>query len=208
MLEDSSAAAAAPEAIVEQHIHIAGEFELVVVALLTLRSTITVIESSDSHLLFTIPEGGAGIARPGEGDTVDVVVRDPHSRRIAEHVAAALAAVLDFPVALQRQLEAPPPDNYASNFDPQTQTLILKGEIDETDVEQLRNDVHLATAQFTRSTTIDLSEVTFLTSRAIGALVVAQETARSSVTEIALRTTTGSITDKILTILSLPHQNS
>jgi anti-anti-sigma factor len=208
MPEDSSTAGPAPEAILEQHIHIAGEFELVVVALLTLRSTITVIESSDSHLLFTIPEGGAGIARPGEGDTVDVVVRDPHSRRIAEQVAAALAAVLDFPVALQRRLEGPRPDSYASDFDQQTQTLFLKGEIDETDVDQLRNVVHLATAQFTRSVTVDLSEVTFLPSRAIGALVVAQETARSSSTEITLRTTTGSITNKILTILSLPHQTS
>ena len=65
----------------------------------------------------------------------------------------------------------------SSTFDAEAQTLHVAGSIDELAVDDLRLAIYAATDHYTRDLTIDLSDVNFLPSMAIGVLASAMRQA-------------------------------
>lgn len=99
-----------------------------------------------------------------------------------------------------------PDERYTASYHIATATLVITGEIDETDAEQVRDDLRFLGEQYPDALTIDLSAVTYLPSRAIGVVVGAQNAARARGTEINLLTARDSISAKILAIVGLPFE--
>ena len=67
---------------------------------------VTVRSSTDSHVLFTLPSGGAAVARPDEdGVHVEVVVKDTTGGIATRALATKLRSVLDYEVRLHQAPE-------------------------------------------------------------------------------------------------------
>jgi hypothetical protein len=86
----------------EHHISIAGLFEPVAIALSSMRS-ITVLEGSESHLLFSLQSGAAALAREKihlDRAEVGIVIVDDPSGAAATELVETLLSVLDYKVVL------------------------------------------------------------------------------------------------------------
>ena len=111
------------------------------------------------------------------------------------------------PGAPSRQSVAEP-EHYDASYEPSTTTLVIRGEVDETETGQLREDLRFLSELYPGSLTIDLSDVTFLPSRAVGVIIGAQKAARSRGTELRLRTRPDTISAKVLTIIGLSFETA
>lgn len=101
-----------------------------------------------------------------------------------------------------------PASVYAVSYDEQTSTLRLSGELDELVADQLRDDIARHSAGHTRSITLDLTDVTFLPSVAIGIVAGSQGRARSHGCELVLRAAQGSVASRVLTLVAFDHDTS
>jgi anti-anti-sigma factor len=86
------------------------------------------------------------------------------------------------------------------------QTLILRGEVDEAAAVELRDLLRPITAELVGELRIDLTDVDFLPSVAIGVLAAAQGAAAKRDASIVFVATKGSIAQRVLTICGLPHE--
>lgn len=89
---------------VEHTITIDGRFENVAIALSSLDS-LTVLEISDTHVLCSLPDGAAALARRARGldaaeEVVEVIVVDTPAGPAVAALVATLDAVLDYKVVL------------------------------------------------------------------------------------------------------------
>jgi anti-anti-sigma factor len=86
------------------------------------------------------------------------------------------------------------------------QTLILRGEVDEGGAVELRDLLRAITADLVGELRIDLADVDFLPSVAIGVLAAAQGAAAKRGASITFVAAKGSIAQRVLTICGLPHE--
>jgi anti-anti-sigma factor len=91
---------------------------------------------------------------------------------------------------------------YSADFEHVDARLTVHGEIGELDTAQFRRDLLEAVARTERPVIVDLSDVDFLPSMAIGVLVGA---VKGSAGQIELVAAKGSIAAHLLQICGLPH---
>jgi anti-anti-sigma factor len=88
------------------------------------------------------------------------------------------------------------------------QTLILRGEVDEAASVELRDLLRAITADLVGDLRIDLADVDFLPSVAVGVLAAAQGAAAKRGASITFVAAKGSIAQRVLTICGLSHEEA
>lgn len=111
-----------------------------------------------------------------------------------------------------------PPDPYTSRvtspgafavaLDESAGVLCVEGEVDEPAATALRDTLAEATGQYAQGLTIDLSDVLYLPSAAIGVLVVAQQKVRASGEQLELLAREGTIAQRVLAVCGLSYRTS
>ena len=94
---------------------------------------------------------------------------------------------------------------YASSFDATKNTLAVSGSVDELAGATFRDDLAEHSEQHTKPLTVDLSDVDFFPSLAVGVLAVAMRKSREADTEIEVLAREGGIVARVLTICALPY---
>jgi anti-anti-sigma factor len=84
-------------------------------------------------------------------------------------------------------------------------TLIVSGSVDETCVDEFRNAIDECTGHFTRDLIIDVGDVDFLPSLAIGVLAGALREAEKQGRRLELVAPANSIAGRVLRICGLPY---
>ena len=98
--------------------------------------------------------------------------------------------------------------SYASSFDESVQVLAVRGDIDEAGGVTLRDEISKYSQDFERSITVNLSEVDYCPSLAVGVLATARRRAEEAGVELGLVAADGTIAQRVLTICGLDHQNA
>ena len=88
------------------------------------------------------------------------------------------------------------------------QTLTLHGELDEAGSAELRDLLRAITADLVGELRIDLVDVDFLPSVAVGVLAAAQGAAAKKGASITFVAAKGSIAQRVLTICGLSHEEA
>ena len=86
--------------------------------------------------------------------------------------------------------------------------LVAHGDLDEAGTFELRETLARTTDQLTTGLTIDLTDVDFLPSSAIGVLATAQTGARRNGAAITFVAADGSVSQRVLTVCGLDHVES
>lgn len=92
-----------------------------------------------------------------------------------------------------------------SSFDADTAVLTVRGDIDETAGVALRDEITARTEQFTRPIRIDLSEVDYFPSLAVGVVARARSRAGQSGVVLDLVAAEGSVAGRVLTVCGIDH---
>ena len=100
------------------------------------------------------------------------------------------------------------PDPFRYDLDDTRGVLTLHGELDEVATVELRELLTKVTDEFTTYLAIDLGDVSFMPSVAIGVLASSREKARNNGTTIVLVAPEGTLTARLLTICALDHVES
>jgi anti-anti-sigma factor len=100
------------------------------------------------------------------------------------------------------------PDPFRYDLDDHRGVLTLHGELDEIASVELRELLTKVTAEFTTDLAIDLADVSFMPSAAIGVLASSREKARRNGATIVLVAPAGTLTSRLLTICALEHVES
>lgn len=98
------------------------------------------------------------------------------------------------------------PRRFSHELSQDDSLLTLHGEVDEGACVELRALLAAATADLNGELTVDLSDVDFFPSAAIGVVVAAQNSARRKEASIALAAAKGTIAQRVLTICGLDHR--
>lgn len=94
---------------------------------------------------------------------------------------------------------------FTHDLDEGRSVLALHGEVDETASSELRETIMKATKELTSDLAIDLADVTFLPSPAIGVLAATKAGARRHAATITFVAPAGSVAAKLLTICALDY---
>ena len=94
---------------------------------------------------------------------------------------------------------------FAYDLDEQRGLLALHGELDESASTELRETIMKATKELTSDLAIDLADVTWLPSPAIGVLATSEADARSHGATITFVAPAGSVAARLLTICALDY---
>lgn len=86
--------------------------------------------------------------------------------------------------------------------------LTVHGDLDERATVELRDTIAKTTAELTSSLAIDLADVTFMPSPAIGVLATSQAKARRNGADIVLVAPAGTVAQRLLAICALDHVES
>ncbi len=86
------------------------------------------------------------------------------------------------------------------------QTLTLHGELDESGSAALRDLLKAITVDLVGDLRVDLADVDFLPSVAVGVLAAAQGAAARKGASLTFAATTGSIAQRVLTICGIAHE--
>ncbi|MCW2765500.1 MAG: Anti-anti-sigma factor [Nocardioides sp.] len=97
---------------------------------------------------------------------------------------------------------------FSSEFEPTTGTLRISGVIDEASGGSLREALRLASEDFSRDLTVDLNDVDFLPSVAVGVLATARNAAEDAGVQLELLAHEGSLAQRILVVCALPYRSS
>ncbi len=95
---------------------------------------------------------------------------------------------------------------YSSRFDEASSVLTVSGEIDEGAGVMLREELTKYSNDFERAITVDVSDVEYLPSLAVGVLATARRRAEQAGTGLGLRAVEGSLAQRVLTICGLEHE--
>lgn len=98
--------------------------------------------------------------------------------------------------------------SYTSSFDESAQLLAVGGDIDEAGGVALREEISKYSQDFERSITVNLTEVDYCPSLAVGVLATARRKAEEAGVELGLVAAEGSIAQRVLTICGLDHTNA
>jgi anti-anti-sigma factor len=94
---------------------------------------------------------------------------------------------------------------YESTYDAAQNVLTVSGSVDELAGPTFRDDIEKHSEHFSRSLVVDLSDVEFFPSLAVGVLAVAMKHSRNAGTELEARAREGSIVARVLTVCALPY---
>ena len=94
---------------------------------------------------------------------------------------------------------------YSSTYDPATGVLAVAGMVDELAGPVFREDLATHSTQYTAALTVDLSDVVFFPSLAVGVLAVAMRESRDAGAELQVRAREGGVVARVLTICALPY---
>ncbi len=98
------------------------------------------------------------------------------------------------------------PSPFAVNFDETSSVLTVSGEIDdEFRAQELRDAIAERSGGFTKRLVVDLSDVTYLPSVAVGVLAKAQRQFDDE-SQLELVAAQGSIAQRVLVVCALPHR--
>jgi anti-anti-sigma factor len=100
------------------------------------------------------------------------------------------------------------PDPFRYDLDDRRGVLTLHGELEEVATVELRELLTKITGEFTTDLAIDLADVSFMPSAAIGVLASSREKARQHGASIVLVAPAGTLTARLLTICALDHVES
>ena len=92
----------------------------------------------------------------------------------------------------------------ACTIEPRSGTLVVSGSVDESCVDDLREAIDEGSEHYTDDLTIDLGDVDFLPSMAIGVLTVAMRQTEQNGRRIDLVAPETSIAGRVLQICGLP----
>ncbi len=98
------------------------------------------------------------------------------------------------------------PRQFSHELSQDHRLLTLHGEVDEGACIELRALLAAATEELNGELTVDLTDVDFFPSAAIGVVVAAQNNARRKDASIALAAAKGTIAQRVLTICGLDHR--
>lgn len=94
---------------------------------------------------------------------------------------------------------------YAAMYDADQQVLVVSGSVDELAGPVFREDLAKHTDQHTKPLVVDLSDVEFFPSLAVGVLAVAMRQSREAGSDLEVRAREGGIVARVLTICALPY---
>ena len=94
---------------------------------------------------------------------------------------------------------------YESSYDAARNTLLVAGSVDELAGPVFREDLATHSEDHTKPLVVDLSEVEFFPSLAVGVLAVAMRKSREAGSEIEVQARAGGIVARVLTICALPY---
>jgi anti-anti-sigma factor len=97
------------------------------------------------------------------------------------------------------------PDPFRYDLDDTHGVLTLHGELDEVASVELRELLTNVTDEFTTYLAIDLADVSFMPSAAIGVLASSREKARRNGATMVLVAPAGTLAARLLTICALDH---
>ena len=97
---------------------------------------------------------------------------------------------------------------FRCDVDEPRRLVTVHGELDEPATVELRDAIATASADLTETLSVDLSEVTFMPSPAIGVLATSQAKARRNGADVVLVAPEGTIAQRLLTICALDHVGS
>jgi anti-anti-sigma factor len=98
--------------------------------------------------------------------------------------------------------------DFRFDLDDDRRVLVAHGDLDEAATFELRTLLASATEQLTTGLTIDLTDVDFLPSSAIGVLATAQTGARRNGATITFVAAEGSVSQRVLTVCGLDYAES
>jgi anti-anti-sigma factor len=98
--------------------------------------------------------------------------------------------------------------DFRFELDEDRRLLVAHGDLDEGATVELRTLLSDVTDQLTTGLTIDLTDVDFLPSSAIGVLATAQTTARRNGAAITFVAAQGSVSQRVLTVCGLDYAES
>ena len=98
--------------------------------------------------------------------------------------------------------------DFRFELDDDRRVLVAHGDLDEGATVELRTLVSGVTDQLTTGLTIDLTDVDFLPSSAIGVLATAQTGARRNGATITFVAADGSVSQRVLTVCGLDYAES
>jgi len=98
--------------------------------------------------------------------------------------------------------------DFRFDLDDDRRVLVAHGDLDEPATFELRALLASATDQLTTGLTIDLTDVEFLPSSAIGVLATAQTGARRNGAAITFVAADGSVSQRVLTVCGLDYAES
>ena len=98
--------------------------------------------------------------------------------------------------------------SYSSSFDDGTSTLAVTGEIDEAAGVVLREEISKYSREFARAIRVDLSNVDYFPSLAVGVLATARRRADQAGVGLGLVAAEGTVAQRVLTICQLEHETA
>jgi anti-anti-sigma factor len=97
---------------------------------------------------------------------------------------------------------------FSATFEADSSTLKVVGAIDEVSGQTFRDALQKVSAEYTRDVVVDLSEVDFMPSLAVGVLATALKAAREHGTTLDLLALEGTIAQRVLAVCALPYRAS
>jgi anti-anti-sigma factor len=94
---------------------------------------------------------------------------------------------------------------FSYDLDQEHAVLVVRGDLDEPATIELRDTLVKATEELRSPLAVDLSEVTFMPSPAIGVLATSQDKARRNGADLTLIAAPGSMAARLLTICAIDH---
>ena len=98
--------------------------------------------------------------------------------------------------------------SYSSNFDEPSLALTLHGEIDEASGVALRDEISKYSQDFHRRISVDVGDVDYFPSLAVGVLATARKKADEAGVGLGIVAKEGSIAQRVLTICGLEHETA
>jgi anti-anti-sigma factor len=97
---------------------------------------------------------------------------------------------------------------FYAHHDPATHVLRIGGVVDELSGDDLREAIRLGSDDFSHDLTVDLNDVDFLPSMAVGVLAVARNAAEDAGFRLELVADEGSLAQRVLQICAMPYRAS
>jgi anti-anti-sigma factor len=93
-------------------------------------------------------------------------------------------------------------------LDDAASVLAVSGEVDEVAAGELRTAIEKHSDGFTAPLAVDLSDVTYLPSAAVGVLATARQRSTTSGATLELVAADGSIAQRVLAVCALPYRSA